>query len=1115
LHRKPGGCPHALVNKIITQLAHVVGFAHRLNPPIVHRDLKPANILLERLATGSARLKVADFGIGGVAASQAIKEAAGKPERFVTAMATGTCTPLYASPQQQAGRPADPRDDVFALGIIWFQALTGNLSAGRPGGPAWRRRLTEQGMTAPLVELLESCFDDDPDGRPRDAAELAERLKALTKPDSGSRPPDLSFEQDVKEALEEWRAKGSTRAYFERQGQSRIGEWRAGAERGNAQAQWLLARCQHEGAGTQKDPQAAVGWIRRAADSGLAIAQNDLGDCYDNGDGVGKDWPEAFRWYAKAAEQGFAEAQKNLGVCHQYGEGTAKDLAEAVRWYRTAAEQGWADAMLYLGLCYDLGTGIEKDPAVGASWYRKAADLGHPEGENLLGECYVNGYGVPQDDAQAVSLYRKAAEQGLPKAMVNLGMCYELGVGVEKNPAEAAMFYRKAADAGNPTGQDYLGLCYLNGYGVEQDYPQAIGCFRKAAEQGLASAQANLGDCYSNGKGVKKNWGEAAKWYRMAAEQGSDEAQFALGNCYRDGKGVEEDLGQAEQWYRKAADQGHKKARNALKRLLPSDEDGGGKPSGPPDKLSAPQVRILAALAKATTPLTRKEISEQAPADLPMCNTYIGPVNEELRQTPPFARCLLNLGFVVEAPAADGSRGSAYCITEAGRETLAAVSPGDDKPERTFNDLLREAGINPSDVRLIRHKDKRAAPGRTPYDLWYNNRPQFEWYQSTQGFDQRAKLAAPYWAVFLGTPDGKTMFVGIYSVRYKGILDKDTPKPHRNEIDAAGSCDVYEPTLQPALGDLIGKMFIDWGPGALAWVQYADRQEKRIIGAGTTGAGDEQEDDPAEQQRQGEAKLREAHRQAFNASSGKASEVVNSIGMKLARIPAGKFLMGSPADEAEREEGEHQHEVEITRPFYMGAFPVTQEEFQRVMGSNPSKFKGSNRPVEQVTWHEAVEFCNRLSQLEGERSQGRVYRLPTEAEWEYACRAGASSYQTFHCGNALSSEQANFNGQSPYGAREGVYREQTTDVGSFEPNAWGLYDMHGNVWEWCADWFGENYYKQSNRQDPPGPAQGEHRVLRGGSWYDDGLGCRAAFRVGGDPGDRNDGSGFRVVLLVS
>jgi len=145
-----------------------------------------------------------------------------------------------------------------------------------------------------------------------------------------------------------------------------------------------------------------------------------------------------------------------------------------------------------------------------------------------------------------------------------------------------------------------------------------------------------------------------------------------------------------------------------------------------------------------------------------------------------------------------------------------------------FNTILREAGLPLSDVRLIRHKDKKATRGRTPYELWRDNRPQFELYQSTQSIPNRKKFTAPYWAVFVVNLSEDTMFAGLYAVRYRGLLRKDTPRPHMEGIDEAGRCDVYDLTLQNTLSDLIGKLFIDWGPGALAWVQHADRKDKPI-----------------------------------------------------------------------------------------------------------------------------------------------------------------------------------------------------------------------------------------------------------------------------------------------
>ena len=233
---------------------------------------------------------------------------------------------------------------------------------------------------------------------------------------------------------------------------------------------------------------------------------------------------------------------------------------------------------------------------------------------------------------------------------------------------------------------------------------------------------------------------------------------------------------------------------------------------------------------------------------------------------------------------------------------------------------------------------------------------------------------------------------------------------------------------------------------------------------------------------------------------------LGGVTMELVLIPAGEFMMGSPASEAKRQKDETQHRVRITKPFYMGKYEVTQAQHQAVMGANPSKFKGASNPVEMVSWNNATEFCRKLSQRTGQQ-----VRLPTEAEWEYACRAGTTT--PFHYGNSLSSTQANFNGRYPYGgAAKGDYRGKTMPVGSFQPNAWSLYDMHGNVWEWCADWY-ENYGGAAT--DPTGPANGGYRVLRGGGWNNNGYSCRSASRYWNDPSNRNLNYGFRVVVPPS
>ena len=232
----------------------------------------------------------------------------------------------------------------------------------------------------------------------------------------------------------------------------------------------------------------------------------------------------------------------------------------------------------------------------------------------------------------------------------------------------------------------------------------------------------------------------------------------------------------------------------------------------------------------------------------------------------------------------------------------------------------------------------------------------------------------------------------------------------------------------------------------------------------------------------------------------------DGVTLTLVRIPAGTFMMGSPTTEVGRDSDEGpQHQVTLSQDFYMGVYEVTQRQYQAVMGTNPSCFKlsGLDAPVETVSWHNAVAFCQTLSQR-----TGRVVTLPTEAQWEYACRAGSTTrfYYGEDPGYTLLGNYAWYgywdgSGNSGYG---------THVVGQKTPNAWGLYDMHGNVWEWCADRYGS--YASANVVDPQGDAYGSYRVFRGGSWYYDARYCRSASRHGGYP-DITDGNyGFRVVV---
>ncbi len=258
---------------------------------------------------------------------------------------------------------------------------------------------------------------------------------------------------------------------------------------------------------------------------------------------------------------------------------------------------------------------------------------------------------------------------------------------------------------------------------------------------------------------------------------------------------------------------------------------------------------------------------------------------------------------------------------------------------------------------------------------------------------------------------------------------------------------------------------------------------------------------------------------ASSVCSQQPKEISNSIGMKLILIPAGKFTMGQVTFTKEsskftkgsgkttkgsikQDPTDTPHEVTLTKPYYLGVFEVTQREYENVMGNNPSKFKGAKNPVETVSWDDAVSFCKKLSEMPEEKAAGREYRLPTEAEWEYACRAGSTTLYCF--------------GNSPESLREYAWFGESINTGNYhpvgekKPNSWGLYDMHGNVFEWCQDWY--EPYPSGAVTDPQGPIHGSRRMIRGGGVILNAWECRSAYRLHFVPTDRSLCGGFRVAL---
>lgn len=248
----------------------------------------------------------------------------------------------------------------------------------------------------------------------------------------------------------------------------------------------------------------------------------------------------------------------------------------------------------------------------------------------------------------------------------------------------------------------------------------------------------------------------------------------------------------------------------------------------------------------------------------------------------------------------------------------------------------------------------------------------------------------------------------------------------------------------------------------------------------------------AEEERKQEAQREELRVRDTNAAYAKLADgfTISDLGLEMIWVRHGAFIMGGELS---------QHQVTLTKGFYLGKYEVTQAQWERVMGNNPSHFKGADRPVGKVSWNDAVEFCKKLTEMEkkaGRLPQGMSYQLPTEAQWEYACRAGTTTVYSW--GDTITKTNANY--------RKNVV--EATPVGKYPANPWGFHDMHGNVSEWCADWYGD--YPSGAVTDSEGPASGSPRVMRGGSCYNTGSNLRSARRNGITPSFRYNALGFRV-----
>jgi TPR repeat protein/formylglycine-generating enzyme required for sulfatase activity len=671
------------------------------------------------------------------------------------------------------------------------------------------------------------------------------------------------------------------------------------------------------------------------------------------------------------------------------------------------------------------------------SW-QKAAELNDPRGQVLLGLCFYFGHGIKQNYSEAFKWIRMAADQGLARAQNNLGVCYDNGQGVQEDKKEAFKWYRIAAEQGLARAQNNLGVCYDNGDGVKEDKQEAFKWFRKAAEQGYADAQFNLGCCYIAGKGVKEDKKEAAKWFRMAAEQGLALAQFNLGICYDNGDGVKEDKKEMVKWYRMAAEQGYADAQFNLGCCY---DNGDGVKEDKKEavkwlRMAAEQgdeksLEMLKKYNEDSDSEYEEDLSDDdsdSDSDSDYEDDEDGIPNQlENFKTP---RDLFRVATRIDAEELiEGSFSSLYDDV---REKL--IKHGIELEE----DCIEEDVDTSEGVTTISYNDQEYILCNNDIeDSWERGAYVFFMIINSQIYDKNLKFYAVNGGNDLSGILLKKSEVARLMKSFPG--DEDLP-------------------------------YIPEKPGSMN--------------------GEDNELDESNSDSDEDDELLPTSQRTHISTSRRLEPwgtIINSLGMKLVPIKPGSFMMGGREGEAGYNALEEQlHHVEITRPFYLGMFQVTQYEYITVMSDNPSVFNGYTRPVEHISWKQAVEFCAKLSLLPAEKSEGRFYRLPTEAEWEYACRAGSDT--AFAYGNKLTALQALFC------ERVLSTPQPTMPVGMFPPNNWGLYDMHGNVWEWCSDWYQLDYYSKSPKADPKGPAKGSHHVLRGGSASVKAFECRSAIR---------------------
>ena len=642
---------------------------------------------------------------------------------------------------------------------------------------------------------------------------------------------------------------------------------------------------------------------------------------------------------------------------------------------------------------------------------------------------------------------------------------YENGLGVSKDYGEAIKWYCKAAERGDAKAQHSLATMYLNGKGVDKNSAEALKWFLKAAEQGNVESQVWAGWMYGTGNGTPQDYTEALKWYSAAADQGDAMAQSNLGTMYLNGRGVESDYAVAAKWYLKAAEKGLSTAQYNIGKLY---YDGTG------------IARNYAEAFKWLLKAAEQGMAEAQRAVGAMYDSGTG-TNQDCHEAFTWilkavaggnAVAFFDLGGMYET-----GRGTTKDLKKAVELYLKSAELGYTLAQCAVAYMYKtgklpvskEECVSINLMESVKWCRKAAEQGDASAQILLADS-----YLSGQGVNQDFSESVKWYRkaaehglaraqYSLGRAyengEGVTKNVNESMKWYRKAAEQGHHEASKRIKQKADEC--VEVDLSDILNTVFGKEL-----------------QTRIFGGGRT------------------------------LKTGDLRTLVLPGGAKMEMIycSPGEFVMGSPASEDGRLNREVQHHVRLTKGFWLGKYPVTQKQWQSVMGCNPSRFTGNGcLPVDCVSWDMCKEFVGKVSASTWQQLGGEA-RFPTEAEWEYACRAGTT---TAYCwGDSLNGDKANCDGSHPCGTViKGTYLKETTPVGYYDANAWGFYDMHGNVSEWCADWYSDY---SGDIVDPIGPASGVERVLRGGSWNLYASSSRSAWRFNLKPNIRCESFGFRL-----